>query len=829
MAGATKPILFNFSSPIWVCITCITLLLFSQVEAYSDYSDTTVAMKADRNCGAYALHLYLQCIGHEMVYQRVLGLCSVGNRGSSLVEIREASARLGVPLQILKVSPTDFQDLGDFAFIAHILTKQVSPQLKASPSTDGHYVMVLPKRVWRKPNEIEFIDGTTGMVNRFSFERFNELWTGYYLVNPKASQGGALDLFDWMLVASLSCQCVLVSLLRPVSVLAKMPLPRTSLRAGNVSAIAFLTSISWCTLVGVSTVKADQIKADVGTWRIPERELENTLYLWLRLNSMNPTYECVVDRCMTVQRPVSLLEVANLSKGFGVRVDIVHGTIQELLQQRRPTIIYLDGADGRHGFFAIFISKGLGDQVFIIDSSSATVVTMETDEFLRNWTGHYLSTPFTFDVVFWAPLVLVAAFGVYVCCYLFCISQSLRLGGASQSSFVMLLATACFVSGCGDDVRTSKKHAVLEEQIESSPFRMTSYFVSPMEIGAERLAAIRRLSYPLHQGMTASLALHALMSHGIDAQFDHPNIRSGEDLWRAVTDDAAGIVMFGSPTLIQTRHGVRSAIIVDDPRAREHHRDQLLAVMAKLGSPLATPLRVQNEDFTLKDLLTDSIANYTVNQIEIEWTALAYALYLPPQRSWTNKFGETFSFDDLAERVLSRNLGSASCCGSHVVWAMIAMVQVDTARGPILSKENCKRLKVRIEQCVASALETQNDDGSWGADWSRGESMPESPQQFAMDADSLSNRLVATSHIPQWMLTLPPGVRLPDRNLHLAGEWLLRVLDGVSDEAFARDHYCPVSHAAALLSQLSEPERAGPSEPAPRVHLNPGSLSGERL
>src|SRR5207302_3298465 len=101
-----------------------------------------------------------------------------------------------------------------------------------------------------------------------------------------------------------------------------------------------------------------------------------------------------------------------------------------------------------------------------------------------------------------------------------------------------------------------------------------------------------------------------------------------------------------------------------DP-SMELHRDQTLAAFAELGLPLSFTLQGDGGTGTLRDVLDDSLANFHLGQKELAWTALAYALYLPPVKSWINRYGERFGFDQLVSEMLDRPLDAESCGGTH--------------------------------------------------------------------------------------------------------------------------------------------------------------------
>jgi len=236
------------------------------------------------------------------------------------------------------------------------------------------------------------------------------------------------------------------------------------------------------------------------------------------------------------------------------------------------------------------------------------------------------------------------------------------------------------------------------------------------QIPPEDLARILRQVEPQGRDMTASVCLHVLAVHGLEATFRHERLTSGREILRLFTDDASGKAYFGSPAMVCTRYGIRPAIHGASGASQEWHYDQTLGCLAGLGIPLSLPIRIGGAEYCLREALRDSLASFELRQGELEWTVVAYASYLPPYRSWVNKFGEPCSFDDLTEALLGRDFTKGSCSGCHIVEAMIKLLRVNREVAEVLSPEVSARLAARLGEVVRVVLSRQEADGSWGPD-----------------------------------------------------------------------------------------------------------------
>ena len=69
--------------------------------------------------------------------------------------------------------------------IAHMRMRPATAEEPFEPEMDGHYVVILPPELWRKPEEPDAIDGTHGFVDAYSYSKLARLWSGYYLIESE--------------------------------------------------------------------------------------------------------------------------------------------------------------------------------------------------------------------------------------------------------------------------------------------------------------------------------------------------------------------------------------------------------------------------------------------------------------------------------------------------------------------------------------------------------------------------------------------------------------------------------------------------------------------
>jgi hypothetical protein len=346
----------------------------------------------------------------------------------------------------------------------------------------------------------------------------------------------------------------------------------------------------------------------------------------------------------------------------------------------------------------------------------------------------------------------------------------------------------------------------------TAPLRIGAHARHALALRPEDRERIRGLIQPVDRPHnTLSLCLHVLRLHGLTARFAGGDLPSSEAILELLTDEEAGQKYFGSPPFTRTRSGVRyptAGVIVGPTNGWESHRDQVLAAFGELGIPLTQPLRFADTTLSVRDVLQDSLANYHGGHEELMWTGLAYALYLPPNRSWLNRYGERTSFDDLATELLARPLDQSPCAGTHLVYTLTVLGRADQQE-PVLTGVVRERLWQRLRQARDAALAAQNPDGSWSLDWNRALLADAEEKRVWVDANDRGNKLISTGHLAEWLLILPEELAVPDSCLERAGRWLHEQLRAATPDQ-VRDNFCPYTHAARVLLLTSTPEEASP-------------------
>src|SRR5262249_37615733 len=157
--------------------------------------------------------------------------------------------------------------------------------------------------------------------------------------------------------------------------------------------------------------------------------------------------------------------------------------------------------------------------------------------------------------------------------------------------------------------------------------------------------------------------------------------------------------------------------------------------------PLSQSIRLPGaREGTLQLVLDDLMANFVLEG-EIYWDAVALALYVPPARAWKNKFGKEFTFDVLAEELLSRPVLDSACAGTHRLIALTILLRVDEEER-ILSSAVHDRVYSLLKEVAQTLTVNQRADGAWQANWP--EALPGAKPSPSWARGDVTSEIIAT-------------------------------------------------------------------------------------
>ncbi|MEK6260675.1 MAG: hypothetical protein AABP62_18910 [Planctomycetota bacterium] len=365
-----------------------------------------------------------------------------------------------------------------------------------------------------------------------------------------------------------------------------------------------------------------------------------------------------------------------------------------------------------------------------------------------------------------------------------------------------MLLNLLIIPGCGDAV-------LLEQPVREKPKQIQKLMASaiPNAIHVGHPSKLRTSIHSDSVGLDrCRAALYAkAVSEPSFAVYTHLLLLDGEiasvsshggdqKILTILTDSQLLKSYLGRSSLVQTAHGVAYQWGED---GGESHRDQVLCALAQREISLDLPVVVDGKRFSIRDLLSDSIANFHLKQEELAWTAAAYVYYLSDVSSWTNKYGVTFRFDDLASALLNSSLSEASCGGMHIVASLTHILKAHR-RSPIVTNRVAGTIEAFLDRCVAATANTQHSDGSWSSNWTHELTTRSHSSKALLDDSSSRTKLVLSGHLLEWTYALPVSDHLPGDVTEKASKYLAASLQAMTSEEIG-DQFCPVTHAILAL------------------------------
>ena len=427
-----------------------------------------------------------------------------------------------------------------------------------------------------------------------------------------------------------------------------------------------------------------------------------------------------------------------------------------------------------------------------------------------------------------------------------------RASAVSLTTVIVAMAAAV-LSGCGPQAATDAER---EESIRlptgqsglhRQPRRPLDVVgpaaVVKLQVEADnswRTDTVRSVADRLRPGKTEKLSklFHSLLVYGPDATVPTVISSAVETADRRTEDkasvrildvilDAEAAAKYWGPSeervVAPTPYGLRFPLYYERTMSlgefnTEAHQGQGLSILASLGLSTDVGIRFRAEGGyerkTIRHLLEDTTANFSLAEEEVYWDAVSLALYLPPQRSWEDKFGQRTSFDDLANELVNRPNSDSSCAGTHKLYALAVLAESDR-RSPILSPVARSAVDSELRRAVEQLVRVQLPEGGWTTEWFQSDKdRREAESETPLLSPTIHTELLATGHHLEWLLLLPEDAQ-PDRErIERAADRCLRLLSQITtDKAAVEEHYCPIVHAyrtALLVFGRPKPSRAVP-------------------
>jgi hypothetical protein len=339
------------------------------------------------------------------------------------------------------------------------------------------------------------------------------------------------------------------------------------------------------------------------------------------------------------------------------------------------------------------------------------------------------------------------------------------------------------------------KESLALPSVLTQPRRVVPKYDRSEVISDEQLQAVLLKLRPRFVGQKPKINHidHALRFWGVEAKFNDSAFLDGEKMRAVLLDQNEFHRAWGDaarPLLIRTRRGVE--VRTREGNATASHTDHTLAGLVEVGTPSNYPVRTSRGDTTLTTLIRASLANFSLNQGEYEWSTLIQALCLQDLSGWTTSEGQRIDFNRLSERLMRQRLKQGVCFGNHRLYTLAALLQIDE-RESMLNDNMRREIIEYLKNVTARLVRNQHAYGYWDGNWAA---------QAATSGDDLKergNRILATGHTLEWWAIAPAEVQPPRETLVRAGQWLSSTIVEL-DEATVSQTYTYLTHAGRALA-----------------------------
>lgn len=330
------------------------------------------------------------------------------------------------------------------------------------------------------------------------------------------------------------------------------------------------------------------------------------------------------------------------------------------------------------------------------------------------------------------------------------------------------------------------------------PLVIAPLYDDPDVVSDEELAAVLakiRPAFPREE-LKPNHVEHALRAWSVQAKFADARALSGEQLKDFLTNHGQYLASWGDrvePLLQDRRDGV--AIRWGKDECASVHHDHWLACLTEGGVSIHEPVFTPSQKSqTIADVLEQSLADFRLDETEIEWSVLAFGLWIAPQKSWFTRSGREISFDLLAERLMRGHQRFGVCSGTHRVYSLMALVRLDD-EFQLLSPSRREEILQHLRSTRDLLTVSQFADGHWPSNWSAGANAVEHPID-----DELYKQVIATGHHLEWLAIAPEELHPPREQILKAADWVIATTLNQSADDITRNYtfFSHVGNALAL-------------------------------
>jgi hypothetical protein len=225
-------------------------------------------------------------------------------------------------------------------------------------------------------------------------------------------------------------------------------------------------------------------------------------------------------------------------------------------------------------------------------------------------------------------------------------------------------------------------------------------------------------------------AMHAMIAYGVDTELIAGTKRVNAIGYLCYNGVCNGQQLFYlSGGKLQTRIGP----------GVQGHPGQFLAMLAQSRVKTDYPIRIEDKDFTVADLIQHEKETCRP-RTELTFKLISFMHYLKSDETWKSNDGETWDIPRLIKEELAQPIIGAACGGTHRMTGFSYTIRKREQRGEAFTGQ-WARAKKFVDDYHEYTFKLQNPDGSFSTDWFAGRN----------DFGPISKRLETTGHITEWL------------------------------------------------------------------------------
>lgn len=276
-----------------------------------------------------------------------------------------------------------------------------------------------------------------------------------------------------------------------------------------------------------------------------------------------------------------------------------------------------------------------------------------------------------------------------------------------------------------------------------------------------------------HWGM-----MHQIMIFGSDTHILDKKKKYNAISWMAGNNQCRNQLLFGTDN---------SGLFVKSGVGLQGHQGQFLAILGQIDVPLAYPIYIGRNKFSVEDILRREMLDCRAES-ELTFVLIGISHYKDSDSSWHSRDGQPWNVEKLIAEELRQPIVGAACGGTHRLMGLGHSLRRRRAERKSVSGQ-WQRAEKFLTDFIQYTWSLQNRDGSMSTAWF------ERPQ----DNGSIDRKVQTTGHILEMLMVVSSDEELYSPRMLSAVEFLA---DAMFEERHNDWEVGPKGHALRSLAMF---------------------------